>query len=392
MTEFGFIDHIKELFAALPDNGFEGIGDDCAVLPVGEGESLVFTTDMLAEGVHFLRSATSPRELGRKSLAVNLSDVASMGARPVATLLSLSLPADTAGTWAEEFMLGYRELSEAFGVTLAGGDTTRSAAGITINVTAIGRIADAHIKRRSGARPGDAILVAGELGLSGAGLHDILAGRYDTPAAAAHRNPQPQVAEGIWLGARSEVHAMMDLSDGLASDLGHILDRSSAGAEVELSLIPVAPGSDLRTAACGGEDYKLLLTADPSAADRLAAVPGTRASSAISCAVNYYATSKLMFTAAPGSFYPAPKVTSAVVRMDIRPTPAVQVEDEAGYFALVRAAFGQRRKTAANAIAGGLNLPKEKVIAAIESAGFDARIRPEALTLEDFAKIQQALG
>ena len=128
------------------------------------------------------------------------------------------------------------------------------------------------------------------------------------------------------------------------------------------------------------------------AADRLAAVPGTRASSAISCAVNYYATSKLMFTAAPGSFYPAPKVTSAVVRMDIRPTPAVQVEDEAGYFALVRAAFGQRRKTAANAIAGGLNLPKEKVIAAIESAGFDARIRPEALTLEDFAKIQQALS
>ena len=151
MTEFGFIDHIKELFAALPDNGFEGIGDDCAVLPVGEGESLVFTTDMLAEGVHFLRPATSPRELGRKSLAVNLSDVASMGARPVGTLLSLSLPADTAGTWAEEFMLGYRELSEAFGVTLAGGDTTRSAAGITINVTAIGRIADAHIKRRSGA-------------------------------------------------------------------------------------------------------------------------------------------------------------------------------------------------------------------------------------------------
>ena len=122
------------------------------------------------------------------------------------------------------------------------------------------------------------------------------------------------------------------------------------------------------------------------------AAPGTRASSAISCAVNYYATSRLMFTAAPGSFYPAPKVTSAVVRMDIRPTPAVQVEDEEGYFALIRAAFGQRRKTAANAIAGGLNLPKEKVIAAIEASGFDARIRPEALTLADFAKIQQALA
>ena len=127
------------------------------------------------------------------------------------------------------------------------------------------------------------------------------------------------------------------------------------------------------------------------AADRLAAAPGTRASSAISCAVSYYATSKLMFTAAPGSFYPAPKVTSAVVRMDIRTTPAVQVEDEDGYFALIRAAFGQRRKTAANAIASGLGLPKDKVIAAIEAAGFDARIRPEALTLEDFAAVQREL-
>ena len=107
----------------------------------------------------------------------------------------------------------------------------------------------------------------------------------------------------------------------------------------------------------GSEILPPPLPPEEEAADRLAAVPGTRASSAISCAVNYYATSKLMFTAAPGSFYPAPKVTSAVVRMDIRPTPAVQVEDEAGYFALVRAAFGQRRKTAANAIAGGLNLP-----------------------------------
>ena len=135
----------------------------------------------------------------------------------------------------------------------------------------------------------------------------------------------------------------------------------------------------------------LTVMVQKEAADRLAAAPGTRASSAISCAVSYYATSKLMFTAAPGSFYPAPKVTSAVVRMDIRPTPAVQVEDEDGYFALIRAAFGQRRKPAANAIASGLGLPKDKVIAAIAAAGFDARIRPEALTLEDFAAVQREL-
>lgn len=270
MTEFGFIRRIEELFAAIPDNGFEGIGDDCAVLPLAEGEALVFTADLLNEGVHFLREAASPREVGRKALAVNLSDVAAMGARPVATLLSLALPADAAGDWAAEFMEGYRSLAAETGTALVGGDTTRSAAGITVNVTAIGRAPLRNLKRRSAARPGDVIFAGGELGGSGAGLRDILAGRPDTPLAALHRNPSPQVAEGIWLGGRGEVHAMMDLSDGLASDLRHILDRSGVGADVDTERIPVACGSDLRTAACGGEDYKLLLTVAPEAAEALA--------------------------------------------------------------------------------------------------------------------------
>lgn len=268
MTEFGFIDHIRRRFADLPDQGFEGIGDDCAVLPLG-GEALVFTSDLLTEGVHFLRHATSARELGGKSLAVNLSDVAAMGARPVATLLSIALPPDASGVWAEEFMEGYRELSARFGTPLVGGDTTRSESGVTINVTAIGRSPLTHLKRRRDARPSDVIFVAGELGASGAGLRDLLAGHPDTPPARIHRNPQPQVDEGIWLGGRPEVHAMMDLSDGLASDLRHILDESDCGAEVELERIPVAAGADLRTAACGGEDYKLLFTAAPAAARRL---------------------------------------------------------------------------------------------------------------------------
>lgn len=135
----------------------------------------------------------------------------------------------------------------------------------------------------------------------------------------------------------------------------------------------------------------LTVMVQKEAAERLAAEPGTRQSGAISCAVSYYAVPRLLFSVQPGSFYPAPKVTSAVVRMDVRPQPAVQVEDEAGYFALVRAAFGQRRKTAANAISSGLGLPKEQVAAAIEQAGFDPRVRPERLTLEDFAAIQRAL-
>lgn len=270
MTEFAFIDRIAERFADLPDHGFEGIGDDCAVLPVGGGESLLFTADLLVEGVHFLRHATSARELGRKALAVNLSDVAAMGARPVATLLSIALPEDAAGEWAAAFMEGYRESSGEFGTALVGGDTTRSASGIAINVTAIGRAADGCIKRRSDARPGDRVFVAGELGASGAGLRDLLAGRTDTPAAAVHRNPRPQVAEGIWLGGRREVHAMMDLSDGLASDIRHILERSGVGAEIDTDRIPVAAGADVRTAACAGEDYKLLLTADAAGAAALA--------------------------------------------------------------------------------------------------------------------------
>ena len=120
MTEFGLIDRIRDLTAALPSNGFEGIGDDCAVLPLGNGESLVFTSDLLVEEVHFLRRATSARELGGKALAVNLSDVAAMGARPVATLLSLALPPETMEGWAEAFAEGYRDLAARYGVALVG--------------------------------------------------------------------------------------------------------------------------------------------------------------------------------------------------------------------------------------------------------------------------------
>ncbi len=127
------------------------------------------------------------------------------------------------------------------------------------------------------------------------------------------------------------------------------------------------------------------------AAERLAALPGTRASGAVSCAVRYFAQPRMMFTVQAGSFYPAPKVTSAVVRMDIRSTPAVQVPDEKAYFALVRAAFGQRRKTAANSIAAGLGIPRPQVAAALEAAGLDPRVRPEQLTLEDFAALDAAL-
>ncbi|MFI3328399.1 MAG: thiamine-phosphate kinase [Rikenellaceae bacterium] len=264
MTEFGFIDKLGEIFATIgSQHGFEGIGDDCAVLPLTGGDTLVFTTDMLVEDVHFLREATSPYDLGRKSLAVNLSDVAAMGAKPIATLSSISVPKELMGEWLNDFMRGYRDLSAEHSVALIGGDTTGSKSGkFTINVTAIGRCPQSCLKRRAAAKVGDAIYVTGSLGGSGAGLKDILDGKFDTELAMLHKNPTPRIAEGEWLGAQSSVNAMMDISDGIGSDLRHILKLSNVGAEVELRSIPIYNELvTLEQALSAGEDYELLFTA-----------------------------------------------------------------------------------------------------------------------------------
>ena len=259
MSEFGLIEHIARLFADIDHRGWEAIGDDCTLLPIGGDEALVVTSDMLVEDVHFVREATSAEELGRKALAVNLSDVAAMGLPAVATLLSVALPANAGEEWAREFIKGYHTLSKEQGVALVGGDTTASKDKIVINVVAVGRGLLSNVKRRSAAKIGDAIYVGGQLGASALGLKDILAGDYDTPNAARHRQPVAQSQEGVWLGGRAEVHAMMDLSDGLASDLCHILHASHCAAEIFIENIPAVDG-DVESAVCGGEDYKLLFT------------------------------------------------------------------------------------------------------------------------------------
>ena len=267
LGEFGLIELIRERFASIPSHGCEGIGDDCAVLPLNTTESMVVTTDLLVEDIHFLRDRITPEQLGRKSLAVNLSDVAAMGAAPVASFLSLSLPPGVTGVWIDAFLAGYHALSTQFGVPLLGGDTTSARDRLTVSVTAIGRAENTHLKRRGDAKPGDRIFVTGYLGDSAQGLQDMLSGR-DTPFIALHNKPEPFVNEGIWLGGRNEVHAMMDISDGIASDLLHILQMSGVGAEVSLDMIPT--NTPIELAVAGGEDYKLLLTADVGAAARLA--------------------------------------------------------------------------------------------------------------------------
>lgn len=267
MTEFELIGKIAAQFSRNELNGWEGIGDDCAVLPISDGRSLVISTDMLVEDIHFLRYAASPYEIGYKSLAVNISDVCAMGARPTAALLSLSLPEDVMQGWVTEFMGAFTSICKGCGIALVGGDTTASADRITINVTIIGETSPQNIKRRSAARVGDLIVVNDKLGASGVGLRDILDGRYDTAEAKIHKMPQIMIAEALWLGEHEEVHAMMDISDGVASDIRHIMEQSNLGAEIELERIPT--DYDIRTALCAGEDYKLLMTVDSDCFDRL---------------------------------------------------------------------------------------------------------------------------
>lgn len=273
--EFGLIGRIAADFKSLIPQGWEGIGDDCAVIPWNEDKSLVVTTDLLVENVHFLRKKITPYQLGCKSLAANLSDIAAMGAKPVATFLSIGLPSETVEVeWCDAFFDGYR----SFGVPLLGGDTTSSPEGIVINITVLGMAENDHIKRRSDARPGDLIAVTGPLGDSAGGLQALLKNiPHDTDIKELikrHHKPRPHLAEGEWLGTCEEVHAMMDVSDGVASDLFHILRASGVGAAIQTDAVPTSPvlrkiagqqgWNAVELALTGGEDYVLLLTVDPA--------------------------------------------------------------------------------------------------------------------------------
>ena len=278
LGEFGIIDKIRSRFEAPP--GVTGIGDDCAVLPQKEGLDTLVSTDMLVEGTHFLASDVDERDLGWKSAAVNFSDIAACGGRPTGSYLSLALPPSTSEEWIDAFMDGYREMSLQAGAPLLGGDTTSSPDRICINVTVLGEVPSGRAKLRSAALPGDLVCVTGPLGDSAAGLKLILGGLpREEYLIGRHYRPVPRIAEGQILAERAGVHAMMDISDGVASDLRHILDASGVGAVIDTRSLPMSEemirvcsryGWDpVRLALCGGEDYELLFTASPDAADSL---------------------------------------------------------------------------------------------------------------------------
>jgi thiamine-monophosphate kinase len=266
MTEF---DLIQRFFAAQPvarDDVVVGIGDDAAVLAPPAGQQLVVTTDNLVEGVHFAPE-TDPAAVGHKALAVNLSDLAAMGAEPAWFLLNLTLPRPDAA-WLEKFCAGLFALASAHGVQLVGGNTARGP--LNISIEAHGFVPEGEALRRDGARPGDSIYVTGELGDAALvlrhrlGTHPLSGSDFDAIRERLER-PTPRVREGRLL--RRFASSAIDVSDGLAADLGHVLEASGVGALLVRDRLPLSPtyrahlaeaGWD--PALAGGDDYELCFT------------------------------------------------------------------------------------------------------------------------------------
>lgn len=270
-----------------------GIGDDCALLAPRKGEQVAVTTDLSIAGRHFRLDWHSPEVVGHRALARGLSDLAAMGARPLAAFLSLGVPRELAAgpaairrsplqrssgqrSWVERFVDGLLALAEATGTPLAGGDLAESPVAVA-DIVLVGAVPAGRALLRSGARPGDLLYVTGALGGAAAGLARLAsltsAGEAKPPripkklvsALAPHLNPQPRLAQGLWLQRRGLASSAIDLSDGLSTDLAHLCDESCVSAEVDADLLPLSPGASLVQALHGGEDYELLFTAPASA-------------------------------------------------------------------------------------------------------------------------------
>ncbi len=283
--EFGLIDRIARMFPTGSHNVVIGIGDDVAVLRTSGPEYLLATCDIQVEGVHFIREAITAFQLGRKVVAINVSDIASMGGSPRWALVSLAIPDDTPVAFIEELYAGMREQAVLAGAYIVGGNVSRMESRIAIDLTLLGEIAPERLVLRSTARAGDAILVTGAPGESRAGLELIrrrelqVDGDVRRRLIEKHLMPQPRLAEGQLLGRSGLVHAMIDISDGLLADLGHICRASGLGAELRADMPPLseslleaagAAGADpLDWMLSGGEDYELLFTASPDAVSRL---------------------------------------------------------------------------------------------------------------------------
>jgi len=323
LGEFGFIARIAASVQAC-SGVITGIGDDCAVTGVTPGMQLLTSTDMLLEDVHFRRSWHDPYRLGRKSLAVNISDIAAMGGIPRWATLSLAIPADLPLDFLDEFTRGFLAMAGEHGMALIGGDTCSSRQGLVISVTIMGEQLPDLIVRRSGARPGDDIWVTGTLGDSAMGLRLIEGnipspltgegqgggeagdgtddGNFTHPLSPSRQgrgegvsgvegndyllsrllDPTPRTAAGIALAESGLVTAMIDISDGILGDFGHIAELSGVGGIIQLAELPLSPQFRAAAAAfpafphhlplSGGEDYELCFTASPDGREKIIAL------------------------------------------------------------------------------------------------------------------------
>jgi thiamine-monophosphate kinase len=251
-----------------------GIGDDCAILRPSPSSEVLVTTDFTLEGRHFRRDWHSPESIGHRCLARGLSDLAAMGAQPMAAFLSLAMPARMTRSWTDRFFAGLRALADRHGVPLAGGDTAQSPAELILaDIGLIGTAPAGRALRRSGARVGDRLYVTGSLGGASAELERMRMGltrriRLGTGAEHPQMFPEPRLVVGQRLLAKELATACLDLSDGISTDLAHLCRASGVGAVVEEAALPIhplaarlAPEQALQAALHGGEDYELLFTA-----------------------------------------------------------------------------------------------------------------------------------
>ncbi|HKX09599.1 MAG TPA: thiamine-phosphate kinase [Stellaceae bacterium] len=284
VPKLGEFERIARFFAPLAAPEGLKLLDDVAIIPGPPGEQYVLTTDAIVEGVHFLADDPADR-VAQKLLRMNLSDLAAKGATPVGYLLTTALPRERDETWVGRFAAGLARDQKEFGIGLLGGDSVATTGPVTLSVTAVGRVRAGEAVLRRGAKPGDTVFVSGTLGDGALGLkalrgelsklgtgdRDFLADRY--------RLPRPRLDLGRRLVGIA--HAMMDISDGLVADLGHICETSGVGAVIEEPRLPLSPAARAAIAMdvslhaaplAGGDDYELLFTASPDAADRIAAL------------------------------------------------------------------------------------------------------------------------
>ncbi|MBI5181568.1 MAG: thiamine-phosphate kinase [Nitrospirae bacterium] len=271
LSELGEIGFLKKIEASLrlsDKSVLIGIGDDAAAVRVSKGKMLLATTDLLTEGIHFDLRYTSFFQLGAKALLVNISDIAAMGGIPKYALIAIAVPDNIKVEELNELYRGINKTASSYNVSIIGGDTSGSKNGLTINITLLGEAKQGNIVRRGGAKIGDKIFVTGTLGDSSAGLELLKKGKRIGFLINRHLRPIPRLKEACFIAQNRLATSMIDISDGLSTDLNHICRMSRVGAVIYEEKIPVSAGlrniclkkHPLHYALSGGEDYELLFT------------------------------------------------------------------------------------------------------------------------------------